>query len=102
MRNADLAADPSQCDGATARSHRVLYESETNGAEQQVSFAQLSPREVQCLVMIADGLSAREAAKRLSITSRTVERHLDVARYKLNARNRTHLVAIAFREGVIE
>jgi DNA-binding CsgD family transcriptional regulator len=55
----------------------------------------LTPRERQCLCGVAAGLSAKELARELDISHRTVERHLDQARNKLGARNRVHMAAIA-------
>lgn len=57
--------------------------------------APLSLREIEILSKIAQGESAKEAARICGIAPRTVECHLDIIRIKLGARNRTHMVAIA-------
>ncbi|MBV1690321.1 helix-turn-helix transcriptional regulator [Novosphingobium sp. G106] len=62
----------------------------------------LTDRELQILGAIADGWSAKEAARTLGITPRTVECHLDTARMKLGARNRTHTVTIALALGLLQ
>lgn len=55
----------------------------------------LSARELQIIERIALGLSAKEVAIELGIAHRTVERHIENARYKMRARNKTHMVAKA-------
>jgi DNA-binding CsgD family transcriptional regulator len=61
----------------------------------------LSPREIEVLNLIVQGYSAKEAAEVLSLSPRTVERHIDNARSKLGARNRPHLVIEAIETGLI-
>lgn len=60
---------------------------------------QLSQRESQVLELIAQGLSAKQVAQELSITARTVDRHIENLRNKLNARNRVHLISKAIASG---
>jgi DNA-binding CsgD family transcriptional regulator len=55
----------------------------------------LSIRERQVLERVAHGRSAKEVASDLGITHRTVERHIENARYKMRARNKTHTIAKA-------
>jgi len=66
------------------------------GAEQK-----LTPREARVLQLVADGNSAKEIAGTLGIAPRTVERYIETCRLKLRARNRSHLVNIAAREGFL-
>lgn len=61
----------------------------------------LSAREIEVLKLIVQGFSAREVAEELSLSTRTVERHLDNVRSKLRARNRPHLVRQAIELGEI-
>jgi LuxR family transcriptional regulator of spore coat protein len=55
----------------------------------------LSFRERQILEQVAQGRSAKEVAAELGIAHRTVERHIENARYKMRARNKTHMIAKA-------
>jgi LuxR family transcriptional regulator, transcriptional regulator of spore coat protein len=55
----------------------------------------LSLRERQILERVALGRSAKEVAVELGIAYRTVERHIENARYKMRARNKTHMIAKA-------
>jgi len=65
-------------------------------------FSLLSAREREVLHLIADGLSAKEIAKELEISSKTVEAHRTSVMRKLGARKATELVRYALRHGLIE
>jgi DNA-binding CsgD family transcriptional regulator len=62
----------------------------------------LTPRQLDVLRLIADGLTADAVARRLGIGLVTVRAHLLHVRQALGARSTTHAVAIAVRTGVIE
>jgi LuxR family transcriptional regulator, quorum-sensing system regulator BjaR1 len=62
----------------------------------------LTPREREVLEWVARGKSALDVADILDITKRTVDEHVQSAVRKLNAENRTHAVAIAMRERIID
>ena len=62
----------------------------------------LTPREHEVLAWVAQGKSAGEIAEILHIAKRTVDEHVQTAVRKLGALNRTHAVAIALRDGIIE
>lgn len=62
----------------------------------------LTARELEVLELVAGGLSAKEIALRIDIGARTVERHIDNARMKMRARNRTHLVMRAVASGLLD
>ena len=55
----------------------------------------LSNREREILERVACGQSAKEVALALGIAHRTVERHIENARYKMRARNKTHMITKA-------
>lgn len=61
----------------------------------------LTCREYQVLELVAQGYSAKEVAQRIDIAPRTVERHIDNVRLKLQARNRTHMVAKAIAANLL-
>jgi LuxR family quorum sensing-dependent transcriptional regulator len=52
--------------------------------------------------LVAQGKSAREIGQILHIAKRTVDAHVQTAVRKLGAANRTHAVAIALRDGIVE
>ena len=64
-------------------------------------FVTLSEREREVLQCIAGGLSSKQCAQELGIAPRTVERHVENLRNKLNAKNKAHLVANALAGGHI-
>lgn len=70
-------------------------------AEHAVADA-VSPRELQVLRQVADGLSNREIALRLDIAEDTVKAHMKNILSKLGANDRTHAVTIALRRGLID
>lgn len=62
----------------------------------------LTPRELEVLRLVAEGLSNREAAARLFVTERTVKFHVSSLLHKLGAGNRTEAVRVAVRRGLIQ
>ncbi|WP_149823162.1 response regulator transcription factor [Streptomyces tailanensis] len=65
------------------------------------SCGRLSDRELEILLLAAHGMSDADMSHRLSISPRTVASHMRSIREKLCAKNRTHLVAIALRVGIL-
>lgn len=65
-------------------------------------FQLLTAREREVLHKIADGLSAKEVATELSISTKTVEAHRTSLMRKLGVRKATELVRYALRHGLIE
>lgn len=63
--------------------------------------AGLTPRELECITLIADGLSDIKAGEQLGIKASTVHEHAERAKMKLQARNRAELVALAIGFGII-
>jgi DNA-binding NarL/FixJ family response regulator len=61
----------------------------------------LTPRELEVLVLISEGLHNSEIAGRLFVTERTVKFHVSSILAKLGADNRTEAVALATRRGLI-
>ena len=61
----------------------------------------LTPREVQVLELLAEGLANKAIAVRLQISDQTVKFHVSSISGKLGARNRTDAVRRAVRRGLI-
>ena len=61
----------------------------------------LSPRELRCLEGMSHGLERAGTAELLGIDEETVKNHLRAARRLLRAKNTTHAVAIALRDGLL-
>jgi two-component system, NarL family, response regulator NreC len=62
----------------------------------------LTPREREVLIQIAEGLTNPEIADELSISVKTVDRHRENIMRKLNLHSRVHLVKYAIRKGLID
>lgn len=61
----------------------------------------LTRRETETLRLLAEGMTSPEIAQRLGITSHTVDWYMNAIQAKLQARNRPHAVALAFRLGLL-
>lgn len=61
----------------------------------------LSKREIEILKLLADGYSGKEIAGMLYVTLKTVEKHKENMLEKTHAKNTPHMIAIAFRAGMI-
>jgi len=59
----------------------------------------LSPREIEVLNSVAGGNSNKEIANLFNISENTVKNHLTSIMQKLDARDRTHAVVTALRQG---
>ena len=62
----------------------------------------LTPREREILQLLADGMSNADVASKLFISQETVKSHVRHILAKLEADTRTHAVAIALREAIID
>ena len=63
--------------------------------------AGLTSRQIEVLALIVDGLSNADIAKRLFISARTVDHHVEAILAKLNARSRAEAVYIALQSSLI-
>jgi DNA-binding NarL/FixJ family response regulator len=62
----------------------------------------LTRRQRQILQLYADGLSTENTAQRLGVSTETVRSHTKAVISRLEARDRTHAVAIGLRSSLIE
>ncbi len=60
-----------------------------------------TPRELEVLQLVADGLVNREIGQRLFLSEETVKSHVRHLLAKLQARSRAHAVAVGYRRGLI-
>jgi DNA-binding NarL/FixJ family response regulator len=72
------------------------------GQEAQPIFAPLSPREVEILDNIAQGMTKKQVAYALSISEQTVKNHMSSILRKLAVNDRTQAVVYAMRQGWIK
>jgi two-component system, NarL family, response regulator LiaR len=63
--------------------------------------AELSPRELEVLKMIAEGLTNAEIAERLVLSQKTVKGHVSNLLGKLHLADRTQAAILAWRQGLV-
>ncbi len=69
--------------------------------DSQDPLSTLTPREIELLGLVQEGLSNLAIAQRLRISENTVKYHLKNIFQKLDVQNRTEAVAHAFRSGLL-
>lgn len=70
-------------------------------ATQPGSIDELTPREMDVLRLLGQGLSNRKIAARLGVNERTIKYHVSAILAKLEASNRTEAVMHAIERGLI-
>lgn len=80
----------------------MLFHSRVQEGDMMRQFFPLSVREKECLLWVSAGLTNKEIAFKLSLSTKTVELHIGNAAQRLNARNRSHAVARALIYEVID
>jgi DNA-binding CsgD family transcriptional regulator len=75
--------------------------SRSRHAEDGFEVEALTPRELQVLRMLADGLGNKEIAGQLNISDHTAKFHVAQILAKLRASSRTEAVAIGMRRGLV-
>jgi len=81
---------------------RFRTEAETGddepAAQQEIK---LTRRELEVLHFLAEGMTSQEIGKVLNLSSHTVDWYMNGIQEKLEAKNRQHVVALAFRQGLV-
>jgi NarL family two-component system response regulator LiaR len=75
---------------------------EVSCPSEQRSVEPMTPRQLQVLKLIAQGLSNREIAEKLVVSERTVTTHVRAILARLHLANRTQAALYAIREGLAE
>jgi DNA-binding NarL/FixJ family response regulator len=90
---------------------RILRNSRTEGSASAINIAKrgakddkyrLSPREFDVLLWLVEGLSNRQIAEKLCVSSETVKTHLRHIMEKLQVADRTQAAVKAVNEGLVE
>ena len=80
---------------------RQAGEQREQDREAQAAFARLTPREHEVLRAVAEGLSDKEIAQRLSLRADTVRTHMTNILGKLGVDSRLQAVLLALRHGIV-
>jgi DNA-binding NarL/FixJ family response regulator len=78
----------------------LVYSQKTNEFPEALPEA-LTPREIEVLRLLAEGLGNKEIAARLGISEHTVKFHVASVMGKLGAGSRTEAVTLGIRRGVV-
>lgn len=62
----------------------------------------LTPRQLEVLRLIAEGLTLQEVGERLWLARSTVKTHLSNVMQALGARTRSHAVALAYQRRLLD
>jgi DNA-binding NarL/FixJ family response regulator len=62
----------------------------------------LTPRQIEVLLLLAEGASPKDIAERLHVSQSTVRKHVERILGLLNVRSRSEAIAWAFREGIAD
>lgn len=82
---------------------RAVFDTKEAVASEAVErIALMTPHQRVILRLFAEGLSAKEIAKKLDISSRTVESHKYQIMESLGAQSSAELIRLAIRHGIVE
>jgi DNA-binding NarL/FixJ family response regulator len=94
----DYLGKPFAADELLARVRRLVRHTTPMAASLA---SKLTPRELEVLRMLADGLGQDEIARVLFISPKTVSTHIEHVLQKLGVRTRAQAVALAYREDLL-
>ena len=80
---------------------RYLLATRSAPSDQHM-WERLSTREREVIRLSAQGLTSKEVAKRLNLSPKTVDNHLDKLKKKLNVKSKSALIHYAIDNGLIE
>jgi DNA-binding NarL/FixJ family response regulator len=98
----DYVVKPFEPGELIARARRLLARTDGNGNSPDVDRAKLTRRELQVLGLLAQGLTQKQIARELVISSKTVATHIQRILAKLKVHSRAQAVALAHRSGILE
>jgi DNA-binding NarL/FixJ family response regulator len=97
-----VAADGGSMFAPSATRHLIEEFARRTRREAPPQLEQLTPRELEVLRLIAAGLSNEEIAAKLVVSEHTAKTHVAHILRKLNLRDRTQAVVLAYESGIVE
>ena len=97
-REATAAVEALEAIGAAPECRKAMEVARRIGAAPR---SELSPREVEVLRLVAEGLGDRQIAGRLTLSEHTIHRHVANIHTKLRCSSRAAAVALAHRRGLL-
>jgi len=80
---------------------RVIPDSISKALAERRPHSELSPREMEVILLIAGGFSNREIGTALGITEATVKWHVNIILSRLDAGDRTQAIVTALQRGIL-
>jgi NarL family two-component system response regulator LiaR len=81
---------------------KVMRQFSALPGKQTPVFDDLTPRELEVLTLIAEGLGNREIAQELVISEKTVKNHINNIFSKLHVNDRSQAILYAIRKGLVK
>lgn len=90
---------PRRAESRTARAHQGKVTADRGGlpAGEQSPSSALTPRQLEVLSLLTDGMTNRHIARALGITEKTVKNHMQAIFERLNVSDRTQAAVYALR-----
>jgi DNA-binding NarL/FixJ family response regulator len=86
----------------TTVAQKVMRQFSALPGKQTSLFDDLTPRELEVLKLIAEGLSNKEIAEELTISEKTVKNHINNIFSKLHVNDRSQAILYAIRKGLVK
>jgi DNA-binding NarL/FixJ family response regulator len=86
----------------TTVAQKVMRQFSALPGKQPSLFDDLTPRELEVLKLIAEGLSNKEIAEELIISEKTVKNHINNIFSKLHVNDRSQAMLYAIRKGLVK
>jgi NarL family two-component system response regulator LiaR len=81
---------------------KVMRQFSALPGKQAPVFDDLTPRELEVLALIAEGLNNKEIAQELVISEKTVKNHINTIFSKLHVNDRSQAILYAIRKGLVK
>jgi DNA-binding NarL/FixJ family response regulator len=101
IMNPEVAAKIIQNKVSAASDEPKCDEKECNYIEKIKASFNLTPREIEVIIGVSEGLSNKEIGQKLFMTEGTVKNHITEILSKLELRDRTQIVIFAFKNNII-